>query len=160
MPWHRAQSRIRRDSCLVAKLPLNVFRRNYEATLFNIVHVGLFAATSTCVPRLGLIGYGWGEMAALASYLALHVFAVRPAGRDRLSDRWPLVGRRRGGEVDPACWALAAPVPFAGLKGRPISSLYPSLERPHVRDSSFLCRPYLYDVDDLSFWVYDYDLVS
>jgi O-antigen/teichoic acid export membrane protein len=60
---------------------LAVFRRNYEATLFNIVHVGLFAAASAvCVPRLGLVGYGWGEMAALASYLVLHVFAVLQVG--------------------------------------------------------------------------------
>ena len=60
---------------------LAVFRRNYEATLFNVVHVGLFAAASAvCVPRLGLVGYGWGEMAALASYLVLHVFTVRQVG--------------------------------------------------------------------------------
>jgi hypothetical protein len=32
------------------------------------------------VPQLGLIGYGWGEIAALASYPVLHVFAVRQVG--------------------------------------------------------------------------------
>ena len=37
---------------------LAVLRRNYEVTLFHLVHVCLFgAATAICVPRLGLVGY-------------------------------------------------------------------------------------------------------
>jgi hypothetical protein len=42
------------------------------------VHVGLFAERS--LPQLGPIGYAWGEIAALASYPVLQVFAVRQVG--------------------------------------------------------------------------------
>ena len=52
---------------------LAVFRKNYETTLFHIVHIVLFiTASALCVPSMGLVGYGWGEIVALAAYGVLH----------------------------------------------------------------------------------------
>ena len=60
---------------------LAVFRKNYETTLFHIVHIILFAAGSAiCVPLMGVVGYGWGEMAALPGYYVLHRMALGIVG--------------------------------------------------------------------------------
>ena len=60
---------------------LAVFQRNYGNATFCGVHVVLFAAGAViCVPLTGLVGYGWGEMLALASYYVVHRFAVVVVG--------------------------------------------------------------------------------
>jgi PST family polysaccharide transporter len=60
---------------------LAVFQRNYENWAFCFTHVILFAAgAAVCVPLTGLIGYGWGEMFALASYYVVHRFAIVVVG--------------------------------------------------------------------------------
>lgn len=60
---------------------LYVLKRNWEVTAFHFAHVVLFAGTALLVisrfRNLGFIGYGWGEIAALASYAILHVFVVQ-----------------------------------------------------------------------------------
>jgi O-antigen/teichoic acid export membrane protein len=57
---------------------LAVFRKNYETTFFHTVHILLFmTGAAICVPSLGLVGYGWGEMLALAGYLVLHRLTSR-----------------------------------------------------------------------------------
>lgn len=57
---------------------LYVLRRNWEVTAFHAVHIALFAGTALLLlPRLGLVGYGWAEVAALASYALIHVFVVQ-----------------------------------------------------------------------------------
>ena len=60
---------------------LAVFRKNYQTTFFCIIHILLFAAgTAICVPSMGLVGYGWGEIIALPSYFVLHYLAVGVVG--------------------------------------------------------------------------------
>lgn len=91
---------------------LSVLRRNDQASVFHIIHVMLFAGvTALAIPRLGLVGYGGGEIAALLSYWAIHSFVVRAIGSPdyRLSVIWwsglalGLFWRQFGP------WALAAP---------------------------------------------------
>lgn len=63
---------------------LYVIGENREVTLFHIVHLALFATSAWCIIAIDkdVIGYGWAEIAAFASYYfirrALHVrlFAV------------------------------------------------------------------------------------
>lgn len=60
---------------------LYVLGRNWDVTLFHLVHVALFAgAAILLVPRIGLLGYGWAELAALAGYVVIHVLANRALG--------------------------------------------------------------------------------
>ena len=60
---------------------LAVFRKNYETTFFHIIHIVMFAAgTVICVRSMGLVGYGWGEMIALAGYYVLHYLAAGVVG--------------------------------------------------------------------------------
>jgi PST family polysaccharide transporter len=49
---------------------LYVIGENKEVTLFHIIHVTLFAIAAWCViaTKKDVIGYGWAEIAALASY--------------------------------------------------------------------------------------------
>jgi O-antigen/teichoic acid export membrane protein len=52
---------------------LYVQGRNWNVAVANIVHIVLFAGGSLIlVPRLGLLGYGLGEVIALASYAVIH----------------------------------------------------------------------------------------
>lgn len=61
---------------------LYVLRRNMDVAAFHLVHVSIFAGVALAlVPRLGVRGYGWAEVAALASYGVLHVLTSRRIGR-------------------------------------------------------------------------------
>jgi O-antigen/teichoic acid export membrane protein len=52
---------------------LYVLQRNWEVSRFHIVHIVLFAVAAwICVGRWGIVGYGYGEMAALLAYAAIH----------------------------------------------------------------------------------------
>jgi PST family polysaccharide transporter len=60
---------------------LYVLFRNWEVTVYHLVYIALFAgAAFLLVPRFGLVGYGWAEIATLASYITLHVYLVREIG--------------------------------------------------------------------------------
>lgn len=60
---------------------LYLLGRNMQVTYFHAVHIALFAgATVLLVPRAGIWGYGWAEIVALASYLAIHAFVVSAVG--------------------------------------------------------------------------------
>jgi O-antigen/teichoic acid export membrane protein len=60
---------------------LFVLRRNWEVTVFHLAHVATFAgAAGLLVPRLGALGYGWAEVAALWSYLLMHLYLARAVG--------------------------------------------------------------------------------
>lgn len=60
---------------------LSVLERNGAVALFNFVHVAIFAAVALAmVPRIGIMGYGWGEVAALVSYALLHALVARVVG--------------------------------------------------------------------------------
>lgn len=72
---------------------LYVLRRNWEVTIFHVVHIALFAGGAFwLVPRVGLVGYGWAEVLALASYPVIHFFTVREVGSPdyRLAGLWML----------------------------------------------------------------------
>ena len=58
---------------------LYVLQKNWEVTAFHVAHIILFAGASLLlVPRLSsIVGYGWGEVVALASYAVIHIFVVR-----------------------------------------------------------------------------------
>jgi PST family polysaccharide transporter len=60
---------------------LAVFRKNYQITAFHIVHIALFTAgVAICVPAMGLLGYGWGELIAFPSYYVIHYQTTRIVG--------------------------------------------------------------------------------
>jgi PST family polysaccharide transporter len=52
---------------------LYVLHRNWAVSWFHIVHIVLFAGSAwVFVARFGIVGYGYGEMAALLSYPVVH----------------------------------------------------------------------------------------
>ena len=52
--------------------------RNFQVTLFHVVHVVLFAGTARLlVPLVGVGGYGLAELVALPAYLVVHGALVR-----------------------------------------------------------------------------------
>lgn len=54
---------------------LYALNRNWEVTVFHIVHIALFTATGwLLIPRLGLIGYGLAEISTIASYGVIHTY--------------------------------------------------------------------------------------
>jgi len=60
---------------------LYLLRRNWSVTAFHSVHVIVFAGTAAVlVPRLGILGYGYAEIATLGSYLLLHYFIQQQIG--------------------------------------------------------------------------------
>ncbi|BAY13954.1 oligosaccharide flippase family protein [Calothrix sp. NIES-2098] len=57
---------------------LYALKRNWEITLYHIIHITLFFVVALLlIPRLGLIGYGWAEVATILSYGLIHSFLVR-----------------------------------------------------------------------------------
>lgn len=60
---------------------MSVMKRNRELAACFVVHVLLFALVARLtVPHFGMIGYGFGELAALPAYLLLHVLLSRRIG--------------------------------------------------------------------------------
>lgn len=58
---------------------LYVLKRNWDVTLFHMIHVLLFAGSAALLlPRFGLIGFGWAELIAIASYGVIHYFLWGP----------------------------------------------------------------------------------
>lgn len=56
--------------------------RNGQVTAFHLAHVAvLFTVAALLVPRLGLMGFGLAEMAALGGYALLHILTARALGR-------------------------------------------------------------------------------
>ncbi|MBV8206122.1 MAG: oligosaccharide flippase family protein [Acidobacteria bacterium] len=57
---------------------LYVLKRNWDVAMFHTCHIVLFAGSSLLlVPRLGIIGYGLAEVAALPAYLVVHIYLAR-----------------------------------------------------------------------------------
>lgn len=55
--------------------------KNLEVTWFHAAHIALFAGGAfLLVPYLGMIGYGWAEIAALASYIVIHIYIAKEIG--------------------------------------------------------------------------------
>jgi PST family polysaccharide transporter len=60
---------------------LYLFGRNLEVAWFHAAHMVLFAgAAFLLVPYLGMMGYGWAEIAALASYIVIHIYLAKEIG--------------------------------------------------------------------------------
>jgi len=60
---------------------LYVVRRNWEVAFFHLIHIILFVGGALIlVPRLGIIGYGLGEVIALLSYFFIHFKVVKLIG--------------------------------------------------------------------------------
>jgi PST family polysaccharide transporter len=61
---------------------LYMLQKNWKVTWFHVVHILLFAGGAVLlVPRMGFVGYGWAEVAALLSYPVIHLFLARTVGR-------------------------------------------------------------------------------
>jgi O-antigen/teichoic acid export membrane protein len=95
---------------------LYALRRNWDVTLFHLVHVGFITvAAVVLVPWLGPLGYGWAEIVGLVSYSVLHFSFATHIGRPDYTPSFlwllaftaPLVG----GNVAPWVW-LAVLLPF------------------------------------------------
>ncbi|MBW4504117.1 MAG: oligosaccharide flippase family protein [Scytonema hyalinum WJT4-NPBG1] len=55
--------------------------KNLEVTWFHAAHIALFAGGAfLLVPYLGMMGYGWAEIAALASYIVIHIYIAKEIG--------------------------------------------------------------------------------
>jgi PST family polysaccharide transporter len=70
---------------------LFVLRRYLDVAAVHLVHVVLFALTAAVlVPRVGLVGYGYGEIAATAAYVLLHLLFSRAVQRPdyRVAGGW------------------------------------------------------------------------
>jgi O-antigen/teichoic acid export membrane protein len=60
---------------------LSVVKLNSHVAAFYATHLALFAVGSAVLlPLLGVIGYGWGEVVALAGYYMLHIQVRRAIG--------------------------------------------------------------------------------
>lgn len=60
---------------------LYVRRRIGAVSLYHLANVALLGGVAAVlVPRLGLAGYAWAELAALASFAVVHVFLTRAVG--------------------------------------------------------------------------------
>ena len=60
---------------------LSLLKRNIQVAIFHAVHICLFAAVAAVlVPKLGMVGYGLGEVAALFSYVVIHIYTARAVG--------------------------------------------------------------------------------
>lgn len=63
---------------------ISVLGRNKEMTIAYIIHVLMFATVAYfAVPKLGMTGYGFGELATLPSYALLHLLLARLIGSPR-----------------------------------------------------------------------------
>lgn len=70
---------------------LYVTDHNSDVTIFHTVHVILFAGSAlVLVPLLGVRGYGWSEIIAIASYPVIHALVRRRVGAPsyRLAGLW------------------------------------------------------------------------
>lgn len=60
---------------------LYLFGRNLEVAWFHAAHMVLFGGGAfLLVPYLGMMGYGWAEIAALASYILIHIYLAKEIG--------------------------------------------------------------------------------
>src|SRR5439155_3764686 len=60
---------------------LYVLQRNWAVTVFHLLHIALFAGTAlVLVPKIGVIGYGLAEVAALPAYTIVHRAVQRHVG--------------------------------------------------------------------------------
>lgn len=60
---------------------LYVLTRNWEVSKFHLAHIVLFAGSAALwLPRFGMLGYGFAEVSAIASYGVVHAYLQRELG--------------------------------------------------------------------------------
>jgi O-antigen/teichoic acid export membrane protein len=60
---------------------LYLLGKNLSVTWFHTAHIALFAGSAfLLVPYLGMVGYGWAEVAAIASYIVIHIYIAKEIG--------------------------------------------------------------------------------
>jgi PST family polysaccharide transporter len=104
---------------------LYVLKRNRQVGLFHLTSVGLLAGGSLIlVPRIGLVGYGLAEVAAMAAYFVIHrqVTNLFPT-RYHTSAPWFFA-------LSPPIFIPLVPLPHALLLFLPVIIL---LSRTHYR---------------------------
>jgi PST family polysaccharide transporter len=63
---------------------LYVLQKNWQVTMFHLVHIVLFAGSALLLVRyIGVRGYGWAEIVALPSYVVIHACVAVYIGRPR-----------------------------------------------------------------------------
>lgn len=100
---------------------LSVINQNRYLAIAFLAHVPLFAVTAYfAVPAVGVVGYGYGEIAALPAYAIVHYFLARAIGSPdyRLAALWWVATVVGLFWKEIGLWAIA--VPFAAL-AMPIS---------------------------------------
>jgi O-antigen/teichoic acid export membrane protein len=91
---------------------LYLLGKNFKVTVFHVVHMILFASSAILlVPRLGVFGYGWAEVAALLSYVVIHAFVAREIGSPSYGT--PAIWFTTAVAVFAFC-ALGAPIAYFG----------------------------------------------
>jgi PST family polysaccharide transporter len=57
---------------------LYLLGKNLEVTWFHVTYVLILGVSAfLLVPSLGIVGYGWAEICALASYIVIHYYTVK-----------------------------------------------------------------------------------
>src|ERR687890_2256698 len=80
---------------------LYVLQKNWQVTMFHLVHIVLFAGSALLLVRyIGVRGYGWAEVVALPSYVFIHASVVAYIGRPRYAHA--------------AIWFIAWAIPLFG----------------------------------------------
>jgi PST family polysaccharide transporter len=77
--------------CQLETAMLNVVSLSRRVGEFHLVYLVLFVGSALIlVPRIGPLAYGWSEIAALPSYVLLHLYTSRLIGRPdwRLAGLW------------------------------------------------------------------------
>lgn len=95
---------------------LSVINQNRYLAVAFLAHIPLFAITAYfAVPVIGVVGYGYGEIAALPAYAIVHYFLARAIGSPdyRLASVWWVATVIGLFWKEIGVWAIA--VPFAAL---------------------------------------------
>jgi PST family polysaccharide transporter len=99
---------------------LYVRRRSWEVAVSHVTHVAILAVTAAVlVRRIGIVGYAWAEVAALASFAVVYLYLARAVGRVSYRGVAPVWGA--------GALALALPAyPLVGLAAAVGAAALPS----------------------------------
>jgi O-antigen/teichoic acid export membrane protein len=56
---------------------LYALQRNWQVTAFHVIHIAIFfGCGALLIPRMGIIGFGWAEIATILSYAIIHFYLI------------------------------------------------------------------------------------
>jgi O-antigen/teichoic acid export membrane protein len=90
---------------------LSVINRNRGLALYHLISVAIFATTAYfAVPKFGILGYGYAELATIPAYTVMHMVLARAIGSPdyRLAMLW-WCGAAIGLFWKFGMWAIGAP---------------------------------------------------